>query len=234
MNRSPAVAGTFYPKNKDALKRDVDRFISEANVGDDISNALSYVAPHAGYRYSGAVAGFTYRALGMNRALKEIETFVIIGPNHTGMGYPVSISGADWDMPFGIVKNDIELSGEIASHEGMAIDEDAHEMEHSIEVQLPFLQEVVKSPKCCFICMGDQSMEYCRMLRSAISDGAKRLGRRIIVIASSDMNHYESADEARRKDLPALEEIAALRSEKFHEGVKNHNKQVRRKGAEAS
>ena len=219
MNRSPAVAGTFYPKNKDVLKRDVGRFISEANVGEEVSSAISYVAPHAGYKYSGAVAGFTYKALGMNRTLDRIDTFVIIGPNHTGMGYPVSISGADWEMPFGIVKNDIELSGEIASHDGMAIDEDAHIMEHSIEVQLPFLQEVVINPKCCFIYMGDQSVEYCKMLESAISKSAKRLGRRIIVIASSDMNHYESAEEARKKDLEALDEIAALRPENFHESI---------------
>ena len=219
MNRSPAVAGTFYPKNKDVLKRDVGRFISETKVGDEISSAVSYVAPHAGYKYSGAVAGFTYKALGMNGALGRVDTFVIIGPNHTGMGYPVSISGVDWDMPFGIVKNDIELSGEIASNDGMAIDEDAHTMEHSIEVQLPFLQEVVSSPQCCFICMGDQSIEYCRMLESAISKSAKRLGRRIIIIASSDMNHYESAEEARKKDLAALDEIAALRPEKFHESI---------------
>lgn len=219
MNRDPAVCGTFYQKNTDVLRRDVKRFIADAAVGSEVSNALSYVAPHAGYKYSGAVAGFTYKALGMNRALKEIETFIIIGPNHTGLGYPVSISGADWNMPFGTVENDLELSGEIASHDGMAMDEDAHGMEHSIEVQLPFLQEVVKKPKCCFICMGDQSMDYCRMLKSAISESAKHVGRRIMVIASSDMNHYEPADEARRKDLAALDEIAALRPEKFHEAI---------------
>ncbi len=219
MNREPAVCGTFYPKNKEVLKRDVDRFIADAKVDRKAAGALSYVAPHAGYRYSGAVAGFTYKALGMNNSLDKIDTFVIIGPNHTGMGYPVSISGADWNMPLGTVENDLELSGEMASHEGMAIDEDAHAMEHSIEVQLPFLQGVVKNPKCCFVCMADQSIEYCRMLHEAISQSAKALGRRIVVIASSDMNHYESADVAKAKDIAALEELRLLRPEKFHESI---------------
>jgi AmmeMemoRadiSam system protein B len=225
MERKPAVADTFYTGNRERLLKQVAGFVEAAKViAGNIGEAVAYVAPHAGYRYSGDTAGFAYKALAMKRDLKSIDTFVIVGPNHTGLGYPISISADNWRTPLGTVYNDVKLSEEIAkqSHR-ITIDEEAHRLEHSIEVQLPFLQEVVGRPKCCFICMGDQSLDYCIDLSSAISNGAKRLGRSVVVIASSDFNHYESATVAEGKDMPSLDELKKLRPEGFHRKIAEFN-----------
>ena len=154
--------------------------------------------------------------------LQPVQNTCILheGPNHTGFGYPISISAANWNTPFGVVGNDLDLSNEMAlQSDKITIDEEANRMEHSIEVQLPFLQSVVKRPRCCFVCMGNQSLDYCRILSSAILKGAKTLGRNIVVIASSDFNHYESADIAKSKDMPAIEELESLRFEQFHKKI---------------
>ena len=225
MQREPAVANAFYTGNKARLKSQVDEFLGRVEIFDDsVGNALSYVAPHAGYKYSGQVAAFTYKALSMKKGLDKIDTFVVIGPNHTGIGYPISVSAADWNTPMGLVGNDLELSKELAlQSDGITVDETAHASEHSVEVQLPFLQRIVKRPRCCFVCMGDQSIDYCKTLSSAISKGAKKLNRNVVVIASSDFNHYESASIAEGKDMPAIEELKELKFEQFHRKIEELN-----------
>lgn len=222
MDREPAVAGQFYVSDKAKLASAVDKYLENVKLHkNEVEGALSYVAPHAGYDYSGQVEAFTYKAISMKKNLESMDTFVIVGPNHTGFGYPTSISARNWKTPLGTVENDIELSTEIASSSGMfTIDESAHRFEHSIEVQLPFLQKTVKDPRCCFICMGDQSFEYSRLLASAIARGAEKLGRKITVIASSDFNHYESAKVAESKDMPAIEALKKLDFPEFNRRIK--------------
>ncbi|MEM0148641.1 MAG: MEMO1 family protein [Candidatus Micrarchaeaceae archaeon] len=210
MFRHPAVAGAFYPNDKAWIKKFISSAIDDAVLQVDASKAISFVAPHAGYIYSGKTAAYTYKALKTALLHRRIDTFVIIGPNHTGYGKPIAVSSMDWETPLGIVKNDNALSNEIAKHEFITIDEEAHEYEHSIEVQLPFLQMVANEPKCVFICMGDQSLEASKVLSNAIIDASNALGRRIAVIASSDFNHYESAKIAEKKDLPAIEHLKKL------------------------
>ena len=223
MDREPAVAGQFYISDKNRLASAIDRYLEQAKVKKgEIESAVSYVAPHAGYEYSGPVEAFTYKALSMKKDLDRIDTFVIVGPNHTGFGYPVSISASNWKTPFGTVENDLELSKEIASRSGMfSIDESAHRLEHSIEVQLPFLQKTVENPRCCFICMGDQSLEYSRLIASAVANAAEKLKRSITVIASSDFNHYESAKDAQSKDMPAINALKKLDFEGFNKSIKD-------------
>ncbi len=218
MEREPAVAGQFYTSEKQKLSSEIDAMLKSAKIEEkDIDVAVSYVAPHAGYMYSGAVQAYTYKALSMNEALGLIDTFVIIGPNHTGKGEPISISTTDWRTPFGTVKSDVELADELSwKSDILSIDEDAHEQEHSVEVQLPFLQKTVINPRCLFICMGNQSLDYCKTLTSAILDSSEQLKRTITVIASSDFNHYESAVVAKRKDMPAIDALKDLDYESFH------------------
>lgn len=218
VKREPAVAGKFYTDNKKNLGESVDGFINDAFVGrTDADCAYSYVAPHAGYKYSGRVAGFTYKALSMKKDLARIDTFVMIGPDHTGLGCPVSISGCNWKTPLGVVENDLALTDEIERQsDKFTLDENAHRLEHSIEVQLPFLQRVVGWPRCCFILMGDQSIEYCTVLAKAIIAAAQILKKDITVIASSDFNHYEPADVANRKDNAVLGALEKLDFDDFH------------------
>ncbi|MDE1860330.1 MAG: AmmeMemoRadiSam system protein B [Candidatus Micrarchaeota archaeon] len=218
MEREPAVAGAFYPDDSIRLSKLVDEYLKEAKLeGLDPDGAVSYVAPHAGYIYSGRTAAYTFKALSKRRDLGN-ATFVLIGPNHTGDGTALSISGADWMTPLGKASNDIELTKRIAGmSKFISIEERAHAREHSIEVELPFLQRVVKNPRCCFICMGDQGYEAAKMLCKAITDAAVELKRNIVIIASSDFNHYESAEVAKGKDMPAIGALRSLDTEKFNE-----------------
>ncbi|MGC8587330.1 MAG: MEMO1 family protein, partial [Candidatus Micrarchaeia archaeon] len=224
MVRKPAVAGAFYPDSAPELRAFIKAALEEAKVDNAaISGASSFVAPHAGYIYSGKVAAYAYKALEAADKARRFDSFVIIGPNHTGYGNPISLSAEDWETPFGVVENDIELSRAIASKRQIAIDESAHAYEHSVEVQLPFLQHVVKRPRCVFICMGDQSMDSAALLSKAILDAARALGRNFALIASSDFNHYESADVARKKDLPAIEALEKIDYAGFNKLLRNSN-----------
>ena len=218
MERRPAVAGTFYPSDPKDLRHMIETLMEQAGANEAEKRIVSCVAPHAGYIYSGNVAAYTYKALKQTRNIRRVGVFVIVGPNHTGCGYPVSVSGGDqWATPLGKVANDKELAETIARLGNFTIDEEAHKSEHSVEVQLPFLQFTVDKPRCVFICMGDQSYRSAVALEDAISEAGAVLGRQILVIASSDFNHYESKEIAERKDMPAIKELERLDAKRFHE-----------------
>lgn len=225
MQRGTAVAGSFYPANADELRRTIGSLLAKAKVDRSIARGtVSFVAPHAGYQYSGSVAAYTYNLIASREAEKKTETFIVVGPNHTGMGEPIAVSMQDWRTPLGVVKNDVELSKQIVgSSHVISSDEDAHREEHSVEVQLPFLQSVADSPKCVFICMGDQSYDASMELVSAIEKAAARLRRSVTVIASSDMDHYESAKLAEAKDLPALKALETIDARLFNALIKKNN-----------
>lgn len=219
--RKPAVAGSFYPRNATELRKMATGFIEDADVEKGAGRkALGFVAPHAGYAYSGRTAGFTYKAISERLREQKAGTFVVIGPNHTGRGAPLSISGEDWSTPLGPVKNDIDFSNLLADYSDLfRMEEEAHVSEHSVEVQLPFIQCVAENPKCVFICMGDQSYRYSEALGMAIFKVEGITRRKIAVIASSDFNHYESGEAARRKDMPAIEALEKLNAKGFVEKI---------------
>ncbi|MGC8568150.1 MAG: AmmeMemoRadiSam system protein B [Candidatus Micrarchaeia archaeon] len=217
--RKYKFADYFYPSDKRKLLEFINWAYSKAEVGNEAAEAKAYVAPHAGYSYSGVIAAYTYKALLMKKDLDKLDTIIIIGPNHTGLGEAVSISKEDWETPFGVYKNDIELSLEIGKKDSMSIDEEAHKEEHSIEVQLPFLDSLRDTKKFCFICMGDQSLEYSQKLAEAIVNSAAKLNRNITVIASSDFNHYEAASIASEKDGKLLEALQNIDYKSFNKLV---------------
>lgn len=219
MIRKPAVADAFYPKDPAVLKEMISRFMKLAEIEDsEASGAVSFVAPHAGYLYSGQVASYTYKALAAAHAKRKFDSIVAIGPNHTGLGKPIAVSLRDWETPLGVVKNDVELSRAIVgSDDYISIDEQAHTEEHSVEVQLPFIQNAIGAVPCVFICMGDQSYEAGVLLGKAIINSSSRLKRRVAVIASSDFDHYEPANVAREKDMHAIDALKRLDTEAFSE-----------------
>jgi AmmeMemoRadiSam system protein B len=168
-------------------------------------DAKGAVSPHAGYVYSGGVAGKTIASL------KTKDTFVLIGPNHTGKGKRFALSSLSWDTPLGTFPVDSELVDIMAGASDMLeIDEKAHEREHSVEVQLPFLQTRFKGSRMVAICAGTGSLEELREISVAINKAVAETGRNIAVIASSDMSHYESRESASRKDMLAIERIEKL------------------------
>ncbi|MCL4389224.1 AmmeMemoRadiSam system protein B [Candidatus Marsarchaeota archaeon] len=219
--REPAVSGTFYPSDKDRLADMIDGYIKEARLSHDIESAVSYIAPHAGYAYSGRTAAYAFAAILGKKDIEEIETFIVIGPNHTGAGRPIAVSMQDWKTPLGVVQNDKELSNTIAKAQGIDKDEAAHRDEHSIEVQLPFIKQLFPDVRCCFICMGDQRAGAAGLLSNAAINAIEATGRNAIVIASSDFNHYESREVAARKDKPLFEQLEKMDLDRFYELKEN-------------
>jgi AmmeMemoRadiSam system protein B len=203
MLRKPAVAGYFYPSDSSELFEDVRNY-TKSNLTE--RNAIGIVSPHAGYMYSGQVAGRTFSAV------KVTETVIVIGPNHTGMGSDAAIvCSGKWAIPGA----EIEINSEIAerllqSFDGLEDDSLAHLQEHSLEVQLPFLYHKNKNFKLVPICLAHNNFNFCNELGKSIGKVIKNSGENILIVASSDMTHYEPHDIAKEKDKLAINEIVKL------------------------
>lgn len=212
--RSPAVAGQFYPKNAEDLKRQLDELLGRATA--EAFSALGAVIPHAGYIYSGAIAAEGYACL------PKRETYVLLGPNHHGLGAPVALSIDSWKTPLGIVEADVELAASLA---GSIIDADesAHRSEHSLEVQIPFLQRRFADFRILPVSMGLQDMETAVEVGEALGKAVRSLNRSCTVIASSDFTHYESQEIARKIDASLIESILRMDIQEFYSRVYSYN-----------
>ncbi|MFB3813293.1 MAG: AmmeMemoRadiSam system protein B [Terriglobales bacterium] len=201
--RMPAVAGHFYPAKPQALEREIANY---THPSAEKLSALGCIVPHAGYMYSGHVAGAVYSRLELPRR------YIIMCPNHTGMGEPLAImSDGDWLTPLGKARIDHDRAASLKRHCNLlAEDEDAHLREHALEVQLPFLQKLVPDFSFVPIAVGTGRYEALEALGAAIAETLAETGDRILVVASSDMNHYESDQITRIKDRRALDRILAL------------------------
>jgi len=206
--RFPAVAGQFYPGSGAELEHQLDGML---HTEKEIS-CLGAVVPHAGYMYSGQVAAVVYSRL------PKAETYVIIGPNHHGLGSPVALSRDSWRTPLGSVEPDLELADLLAGSI-IDFDETAHQHEHSIEVQIPFLQKRFQGFKVLPICMGLQDEQTALEVGQALSSAIKKLKRSCIIVASSDFTHYEPQETARKVDAKLLEAILEMDVAKLYDRV---------------
>ncbi len=202
MDREPAVAGSFYPAQPARLARDVAALLAAAPAGAGPSAppapALGVLAPHAGYVYSGAVAGATYARVAVP------ERVVVLCPNHTGLGAVASLwpDGA-WITPLGRVPVDRALSDALLACPLVEADRMAHLREHAIEVHLPFLQALRPEVRIAALCLGPLGATECEALGRALALALRRTPA--LVVASSDMSHYIPATAARRLDRLALD-----------------------------
>lgn len=180
MIREPAVAGSFYPASADELKRMIEINIAKAKNG--IDKFIGAVVPHAGYVFCAHVAAYAYAHLA------AFDTAIIIGPNHYSIGASPAVSLEDWRTPLGIIKCDTELAKGI----GVVADETAHKYEHSIEVQLPWLQCLYNGKKFLAISVkaSDFNIKTCKWLGEKIAQAAISLDRKIVILASSDFTHH--------------------------------------------
>ena len=200
MIRKPVVAGMFYPFGKEAL----ERMLSKLFEGVRNDGCLCVVSPHAGYEYSGRTAAYAIASL------KPAKTFVILGPNHNALGPEFSVMGSGrWETPLGANEIDSALAKELKC-DVLEEDDLAHAHEHSIEVQLPFLQHRFGSFRFVPISIAnvaytDEFLEKCISLGMHIAKTIR--GRQIGVIASSDFSHYLPAKVAASKDAKAIEMI---------------------------
>ncbi|MEM1874179.1 MAG: AmmeMemoRadiSam system protein B [Candidatus Hadarchaeales archaeon] len=226
--RHPAVAGQFYAGSQKALIKQIeDCYLHRLGPGKlpslkkEKRKIVGLVSPHAGYMYSGPIA-----AHGFFRLASEgtPESFVIIGPNHTGMGSGVSIvTSGEWETPLGRIGIDEKLASRIAKESDIIdVDEEAHIYEHSIEVQLPFIQHIFGSQiKFVPICMMFQDERTSLEVGEAIAKACS--GSDVVVIASTDFTHYESQESAVRKDRMAIERILKLDARGLLKCVEENN-----------
>lgn len=216
MIRNPAVAGQFYSGSKESLIKEVGELIpASAKKKED---AIGVISPHAGYPYSGLVAGTTLSSI------KPKSIYVIMGPNHTGLGSPFSLSTSDtWITPLGSVTINKTLAEKILKNcPEISKDEFAHIQEHSIEVQLPILQILQENFTIVPMVISSGSIEQYRRIGQAIAKSIKelKLEKDVTIIASSDMTHYESQNSAQEKDSRAIDAILKLDEEALLERIK--------------
>ena len=216
MIRKPAVAGTFYEGTRESLKKRIEwcfkHKMGPGVIPNKIGNKRSIkgvLAPHAGYAASGPVAAHTYYKLVEDGFP---ETFVILCPNHYGIGSGVSaMTSGEWETPLGNVEIDQEFAQQLIQNSDIIDSESsAHLREHSCEIQIPFLQYFKEDFKIVPVSMWMQDVETSHDIGIAIKETVETLGRDTVVIASSDFTHYEPQEAAYTKDRQVLDAIAQL------------------------
>ena len=216
MIRLPAVAGRFYPDDPERLRAAVDSFHATGGEGKKIC-ARACLVPHAGYIYSGNVAGEVYRRI-------EIpERVILLGPRHFPRGAPLAIlSEGSWQTPRGMAPVDSPLAEKIVrAFPPLREDAVAHSSEHSLEVQLPFLQRLAPTFAFVPIVIGPTHWEQLEALGHALASVIAAEREPVLLIASSDMNHYESDSVTRVKDRKAIDQILALEPRKLFDTVRD-------------
>jgi MEMO1 family protein len=202
--RPPAVAGRFYPADPAELSRQIAAFALPCE--EPPRRAIACVVPHAGYRYSGHVAGAVYARLKLPRR------FLLLGPRHFPRGKAQAIlSEGAWQTPLGCAEIDSDLANELVRADpDLCEDEVAHQTEHALEVQLPFLQSLSSDFRFVPIALGAREYVHFESLGRAMAEVLHKHSDPVLMIASSDMNHYESDEITRHKDSLALDRVLDL------------------------
>ena len=225
--REPAVAGQFYPGKPAELRHEVEEFLSagsakaSAKTGTPTSklHALGIIAPHAGYVYSGAVAGAVYARIEVPRRV------IVLCPNHTGLGDALSItSTGSYRTPLGEIPLDDAMGADLkAGFPLLREDALAQQREHAVEVQLPFLQ--MAQPDLTFvpITVGTGQFEVLAALGLVLAKSIAACAEPVLIVASSDMNHYEGDDETRVKDALAIEQVLQLQPRGLYQTVRSQS-----------
>ena len=215
MQREPAVAGQFYPGNSDALTRMLTEFCPQKQSRAVVPGIM---VPHAGYIYSGAFAGQVYDQVAIP------DQVILLGPNHHGVGHSGAVyATGSWKTPLGeIMINESLAKALIDASPSLHADTVAHRSEHSLEVQVPFIQHLNHKATLVPICLGHQQLDQLLEIGDAIAAVVKSSPEPILLIASTDMTHFESATNALRKDRMALDCVATLDAEGLFRTVAEH------------
>ena len=204
--RKPVVAGAFYPGDPQSLAGDIDAYLSDADVPELPGEPVALIAPHAGYVYSGPVAARAYAYL----RGRSFDAVVVVAPSHRFPFRIASVFGGDgYETPLGVVPVDRALADAISGDtEGFAYEPRAHSQEHSLEVQVPFLQRVLGEFMIVPIVMGEQTEPSTRLLAGRIANAVRSFGgKRVLLVASTDLSHYHSHDEAVALDAHILDAV---------------------------
>ena len=213
------MAGRFYPADPDRMERDLLRYLTNpTRAHASPRDAIALVAPHAGWMYSGAIAGQTYAQV------RVPERVVVLCPNHTGLGVRQSLwASGTWRIPGGDVAVESTLAERLQNLTTLEDDRLAHVREHAIEVHLPFLRAKNRDLRVVPICLGGLSFPECVQLGEALGHALADERERVLIVASTDMSHYISAELAQKLDRIALDRVAALDAEGLFRVVTEQN-----------
>ena len=230
--RHPVVSGLFYPDGEEQLRSSVEGYLSRVDrsaLAEEVGKQtgldpaaqppLAVIAPHAGYIYSGGVQAFSYALLDRF----TFDTVVVMGPAHQTpfRGVSVNLDNA-YKTPLGAVEVDLEAARKLLEHDGaLQRHEDAHLGEHSVEVQLPFLQTVLPGARIVPVLFGEQSRDTAGKLAGALSRLMEELPRRYLCVASSDLSHYHSHVDASAMDRVLIDDVRALDLDSFFEHIQS-------------
>jgi len=217
MIRQPAVAGTFYPREPRELLARVQQFLNEGRAENSkVAPALACLVPHAGYVFSGGVAGAVYARITIPKRI------IVLGPRHRPGGANFAInSQGEWETPLGRAPIDSELARALMAACPLLVEDDvAHRREHSLEVQLPFLQALSKEFRFVPIAIGTLNFDELEELGHALAKVISNSVEPVLIVASSDMNHYESEKITHVKDHQAIDQMLALNPRGLHETVR--------------
>jgi len=216
--RESVIAGTWYPGTADRLRQEIDRYLKAVPEQHIEGNLIALISPHAGYRYSGQVAAYGYKLL----AERKFATVVIIAPSHRAYFPGVSVyDRGGYRTPLGIVPLDQDLIRALEGREPrIRYVPEAHAQEHSLEIQLPFLQVVLADFKLVPLVMGDQSFATCQWLAEALADCIA--GKSILVVASSDLSHFHPYEQAKKLDSVVLEKVNGFDARGLSDSLAEH------------
>ena len=209
--RRPAVAGSFYPADAQTLSRQVRDFLSRAPKAEVTGEIIALVSPHAGYMYSGQVAAYAFKIVeGM-----KFDAVVVVAPSHRTHFQGASVyDRGGYETPLGLLPVEKELCQKLkAESDLIQFVAQGHAQEHSLEVQLPFLQETLGQFKLVPIVIGDQSYRTCEAVGQAIFKVTE--GKKVLLVASTDLSHFHPYDEAVRRDKVILEDLRAFDPQKL-------------------
>ena len=201
--RESVIAGSWYPGNASRLQQEVQAYLSQASVADFKGQLIALISPHAGYRYSGQVAAYAYKTLEMHK----FDTVVVIAPSHRAYFKGVSVyDRGGYRTPLGVMPLDRELVAALKQRESrISYVAKAHSQEHSLEIQLPFIQVVMPDGKLVPLVMGDQSFNTCQWLAQALAHCIR--DKSVVVVASSDLSHFHPYNEAKILDQVVVDRV---------------------------
>ena len=201
--RESVIAGSWYPGNASRLQREVQDYLSQASTADLQGQLIALISPHAGYRYSGQVAAYAYKLLGE----RKFSSVVVIAPSHRSHFRGVSVyDRGGYRTPLGVVPLDRELISAVKQRESrIQYVPEAHTQEHSLEIQLPFLQVLMPDVKLVPLVMGNQDFATCKWLAEAVADCVEN--RSVLVVASSDLSHFHPYKQAKRLDQVVVDKV---------------------------
>jgi AmmeMemoRadiSam system protein B/AmmeMemoRadiSam system protein A len=211
--RPSALAGTWYPASPDALSASIERYLDQSEAPPVDGRPVAVIVPHAGHKYSGAVAAKAFRAV----ADMDVETVIMIGPSHRFRFSGASINQQTYQTPLGSIQVDLKTARAIdrAADSLILSRPDVHGPEHCLEIELPFIQTLWPEAEIVPVLMGAQDWDTCRELADAVAQAAA--GKKTLLLASTDLSHFHTADQAEKMDRRLIEAVEAFSTETVHQ-----------------